>query len=149
MPEFLETTIDKFIFKAATDRLYSAPGIWVQAEADGRVRLGLTDYQQQLNGDVAFVHAKPVGTTLATDEEFVEVETIKATTGFPSPVAGRIAELNGQLDRYPETVNQDPYGAGWLVLIAPANWPADRAKLLDAAAYLAATRSQAEEELQK
>ena len=63
MPEYLETTVDKFIFRVATDRLYSRDGVWVLEPAEGgRVRLGLTDYLQQRNGDVAFVHLKPVGT---------------------------------------------------------------------------------------
>ena len=86
MPDFLETTVDKFIFKVATDRLYSPDGVWVLEEA-GRLRLGVTDYQQQLNGDVAFAHLKPVGTSLAVGDEFAEVETIKATVSLASPVS--------------------------------------------------------------
>ena len=66
MPDYLETTVDKFIFKVATDRTYTPEGIWVLEEEGGnRVRLGISDYQQQLNGDVAFVHLKPVGTACA------------------------------------------------------------------------------------
>ncbi len=61
MPDFLETTIDKFIFRVATDRLYSPDGVWALETGGGRVRIGLTDYLQQRNGDVAFVHVKPVG----------------------------------------------------------------------------------------
>ncbi len=64
MPEYLETTVDKFIFRVAGDRLYSPEGVWAIAEGS-RVRVGITDYVQQLNGDVAFVHVKPVGTKLA------------------------------------------------------------------------------------
>ena len=92
MPEYLETTVDKFIFRVATDRLYSPDGVWVfwvEPEEDGRVRVGLTDYLQQLNGDVAFVHVKPVGTKLAAGDEFAEIETIKATVSLFSPVGGR------------------------------------------------------------
>jgi glycine cleavage system H protein len=146
MPEFLETTVDKFIFKVATDRLYSDEGVWLLDEG-GRVRLGVTDYRQQLGGDVAFVHVKPVGTRLAAADEFVEVETIKANVSFRSPIAGRIAEINASLGQAPETLNQDPYGTGWLAVVEAADWQADRAKLLDAAAYLAAMRRQAEEEI--
>ena len=65
MAEFLETTVDKFVFRVATDRLYSPDGIWLQAGGPARVRLGLTDYLQQRGGDVAFVHVKPVGTSSA------------------------------------------------------------------------------------
>lgn len=146
MPEFLEITADKFIFKIATDRLYSPKGVWVQ-EDGGRVRVGVTDYQQQLGGDVAFVHVKPPGTSLAVGDDLAEVETIKATLSVLSPMAGEIVEVNGKLDRDPETVNEDPYGKGWLAVIQPADWLAAQAKLLDAAAYVVAMKAQAEEEL--
>ncbi len=146
MSEFLETTVDKFVFKVATDRLYSRAGVWVLDEGQGRLRLGVTDYQQQLNGDVAFVHVKPAGTRLAVGDELAEMETIKATISFASPAAGKLAEVNADLDPRPEIVNEDPYGKGWLVLIEAANWSADRATLLDAPAYLSAIRVQAEKE---
>lgn len=148
MPDFLEITIDKFIFKVAADRLYSPEGIWVLEDAaTGRVRLGVTDYQQQRNGDVAFVHLKPTGTTLSRDDEFAEVETIKATVSFQSPVAGKVVEINEALDLAPETVNQAPYGQGWLMVMEAADWQSDQTKLLSADAYLSHMRSQADEEL--
>ena len=150
MPDFLETTVDKFIFRVATDRLYSPDGLWVLEEEEGaHVRLGVTDYQQQLNGDVAFAHLQPVGTALASGAEFAEVETIKATVSFASPVTGKIVEVNGELDLTPEAVNQEPYGQGWLVVIEPTCWAAERTKLLNAESYLSLMRSQAEEELKK
>ena len=147
---FLETTVDKFIFRVATDRLYSSDGIWVLEQDGGkRVRLGVTDYQQQRNGDVAFVHLHDVGTSLAINDEFAEVETIKATVSLPSPVAGSMVGINGELELTPELVNQEPYGKGWLAELETTNWPTDRAKLLDAETYLSVMRSQAEEELKK
>ncbi len=107
-------------------------------EEGGRlVRLGVTDYQQQLNGDVAFVHLKPTGTVLASGDEFAEVETIKATVSFGTPVTGRIVRVNDELDLTPESVNQDPYGKGWLVKVKVT----DKSKLagmMDAAKYDAA-----------
>lgn len=146
MTEFLETTVDKFIFKVATDRLYSPVGVWV-LEENGRVRLGVSDYQQQLNGDVAFVHVKPAGTSLASGDELAEIETIKANVSLLSPLAGRIVETNVRLDASPEIVNEEPYAGGWLAVVEPADWPAARAALVDAAAYLAVMKAQAEEEL--
>lgn len=150
MTEFLETTVDKFIFKVATDRLYSPEGLWAM-EVGGaeRVRLGATDYQQQLNGDVAFAHVKSVGTTLAVGDEMAEIETIKATISFHSPIAGEIVEINGDLDMTPEMMNAEPYGKGWLAVVEATDWPTARARLLDADAYLSLMRSQAEEELKK
>jgi glycine cleavage system H protein len=149
MPEFLETTVDKFIFRVATDRLYSRDGVWVlESGGDGRVRLGLTDYVQQRNGDAAFVHLKPAGSRLSSGDEFAELETIKATLSLISPLAGDIIEINKDLDLNPENINQDPYGKGWLAVIQAGQWEADRANLLDPQAYLAVMRAQAEEELQ-
>lgn len=147
MPDFLETTVDKFIFRVATDRVYSLQGIWVLEESDGLVRLGVSDYQQQLNGDMAFAHLKPVGTVLKQGDKFADIETIKATTSLPSPVAGAVVEVNSKLDLAPETINQDPYGKGWLVVIEPTEWQTEKTNLLGAEAYLAAIRKQAEEEL--
>jgi len=152
MSEFLETTIDKFIFRVAADRLYRPDGVWaVGAESQRKwlVRVGLTDYLQQLNGDVAFAHVKPAGTMLAAGDEFAELETIKANVSLFSPIDGTLVEINPDLDLSPEVINQEPYGKGWLAVIEAADWQADRAKLLDANAYLTAMRAHAEEELKK
>ncbi len=146
MQEYLETTVDKFVFRVATDRLYSPDGVWAQSEGN-RVRVGLTDYLQQRGGDVAFVHVKPVGTKLAGGDEFAELETIKANQSLFSPVSGTVVEVNSNLSLTPEIINEDPYGKGWLAVIEAADWESERAKLLDPHAYLSAMRSQAEQEL--
>jgi glycine cleavage system H protein len=148
MPEYLETTVDKFTFKVATDRLYTAEGMWVQDDGD-RVRIGLTDYVQQRSGDVAFAEVKPLGTVVALDEEVGSIETVKANISLAAPVAGTLVEINPLLETAPETINADPYGAGWLAVIAPANWAADQAHLLDPAAYFALMKGQAEKEAQE
>ena len=146
MADFLTTTIDKFLFKIASDRLYSAEGVWLLEES-GRIRVGVTDYQQQLGGDVAFAHIKPTGTILSVGDEAAELETIKATVSFASPISGTVVEVNAALELSPETINDDPYGKGWLLAIDPANWLGNRTKLLNPEAYLAAMRKQAEEAL--
>jgi len=152
MSEYLETTVDKFIFRVATDRLYTPDGVWafwLESEGNGRVRVGLTDYLQQLNGDVAFAHIKPVGTKLTAGDEIAEIETIKATVSLIAPVSGTVVEANPDLEVSPELINQEPYGKGWLAVLEVTNWETDQAKLLDPQAYLSAMRSQAEEELKK
>jgi glycine cleavage system H protein len=146
MAEHLQTTIDKFIFRVATDRLYSPEGVWAAVEGT-RVRLGLTDYLQQRNGDVAFVHLKPLETVIAAGDEFAELETIKANVSLFSPVAGKVVEVNPELALRPEIINDDPYGKGWLVVVEAADWQSESEKLLDAKAYLAVMQTQAEEEL--
>ena len=95
MPEYLETTADKFTFRVATDRLYTPQGVWVLPEPGGaRVRVGLADYLQQHNGDVAFANVKPAGTRLAAGDQFAEIETIKAMVDLHAPISGTIVEVN-------------------------------------------------------
>jgi glycine cleavage system H protein len=150
MQEFLRATIDKFTFLVARDRRYTQEGVWVlgmQPQAPNRVRLGVTDFMQQHNGDVAFVSLKPKGTSLRVGDEFAEIETMKVTISLELPVAGTIVEVNDVFTLRPETVNEDPYGKGWLVEIETATWEESSARLLDAKTYLAVMQSQAEEEL--
>ena len=131
----------------ATDRLYSRDGIWLLEAGDGRVQLGLTDYIQQRNGDVAFVQIKPIGTVFAAGEEFAELETVKATVGLFTPIAGTLLEVNKALELAPETINEAPYGKGWLAVLQAADWERDRAKLLDPQTYLSLMRAEAEKEI--
>ncbi len=149
MPQYLETTADKFTFRVATDRLYTPQGIWVLAEADDRVRVGLADFPQQSNGDVAFAHIKPTGTRLAAGAQFAEIETIKAMVELQAPISGKIIEVNAALETAPEAINQSPYEAGWLAIIEPEAWDGERSKLLDAAAYFSVMQGQVQEELKK
>jgi glycine cleavage system H protein len=148
MTQYLELTVDKFTFKVAPDRFYTREGVWALAEGN-RVRIGLSDFLQQRSGDIAFAEVKPVGTTLATGEEVASIETIKVNVVLSSPVSGKVIEVNPEMDTAPEAINQDPYGTGWLVVMAASNWDADRSQLLDAAAYFEVVRREAEEEMKK
>lgn len=148
MPDFLETMVDKFVFRVATDRYYSSEGIWVQAEGN-RLRIGLSDFLQQRSGDVAFAEIKPVGTALAPGEEVALIETIKVNISLASPVSGTVVEVNPAMELSPEVINQDPYGEGWLAVIEAGDWPKDRDNLLDPQAYFELMKGQAEEEAQK
>lgn len=145
MTEYLETIVDKFVFRVATDRLYSVEGLWVQA-IDGQVRIGLTDFLQQRSGDVAFAEIKPVGTTLKAGDELAVIETIKVDISLYAPVSGSIAALNPALEAQPELINLDPYGEGWLVMVAPANWESEKESLRDPQAYFTLMKGQAEAE---
>jgi glycine cleavage system H protein len=145
MPNYIEVTVDKFIFRVASDRLYSPDGMWALTEGNN-VRIGITDYLQQLNGDAAFIHVKPAGSKLAAGDELAELETIKANVSLYSPVSGTIVEVNSDLDLSPEVINQEPYDKGWLSVIEAIDWNSDKVKLLEPQAYLSLMRSQAEEE---
>ena len=148
MPEFLETTVDKFTFKVATDRFYTREGVWALAEGQ-RVRIGLSDFSQQRSGDIAFAEVKPVDTALAIGDEVAAIETIKVNVILGSPVNGKVIEVNPDMELKPEVINQDPYGAGWLAAIEATDWEADRAQLLDPQAYFVVMKTEAEEEAKK
>ena len=148
MPEFLEVTMDKFTFKVATDRFYTREGVWALVESN-RVRIGLSDFLQQRSGDIAFAEVKPVGTVVAVGDEAAAIETIKVNVILGSPINGNVIEVNPALEAAPEAINQDPYGAGWLAVIAAADWETDRSRLLDAAAYFEVVKREAEEETKK
>ena len=144
--EFLETTVDKFVFRIKRDCWYSQSGVWVRLE-DGSARVGVGDYLQQASGDVAFVDVRPAGTVLSADEELASIETIKVVLAVESPVSGTIIQVNEALAERPELVNQTPYGDGWLAVIELRDWEADRVNLLDAEHYLEVMRAQALEEV--
>jgi glycine cleavage system H protein len=149
MAEYLQTTVDKFTFRVATDRHYSMDGIWLQDLGDGRVRVGVTDFVQQHSGDVAFATVRPAGTLIAAGGEFADLETVKVNVAMPLPIAGTIVEVNVALGTTPEVVNQSPYGDGWLAVVQTPSWQTDRLGLLDPTAYLAVMQSQAEQELNR
>ncbi len=148
MPDYLETMVDKFTFKVATDRLYTSQGVWIRLEDTGRVRLGVSDFLQQSSGDVAFAEVKAEG-ELASGDEIAAIETIKVNLSLPAPIRGTVVAVNPALETGPEIVNTDPYGEGWLAEIQPLDWETDRAGLLDAQSYFTAMKAQAEGESKK
>src|SRR5512143_1622659 len=147
MPGYLETTADKFTFRVATDRLYTPQGVWVKPDpATKRVRLGLADYPQQHNGDVAFANVKPMGTQVTVGGLIAEIETIKAMVEVAAPISGTVVEVNAALTAAPEAINQSPYEAGWLAIVEPSAWEAERANLLDASSYFDVMQAQVQED---
>jgi len=148
MTEFLETTVDKFIFRVATDRYYNEEGVWAKAEGE-RVRIGLSDFLQQSSGDVAFAEVEPEGTALKFGDEVAVIETIKVDVALSSPISGTVLQVNPAMEDAPEAINQDPYGGGWLALIEASDWEVERSKLLDPEAYFDHMKLEAEEEIKK
>ncbi len=146
--EILELTVDKFTFRVPKGLYYSEAGVWVRLEGEV-ARLGLSDFAQQRSGDMAFAEVRPPGVLLAPGDMLAAVETIKVDIDLPSPVGGEIIEVNPALEDAPERINEDPYGEGWLARVELAVWEADRAELLDAEAYYALIKRQAEEEARK
>ena len=149
MPEEdFRVTIDKFTFLIPKGLSYDEAGVWVKLEGN-RARLGLADFAQQRGGDVAFAKVRPVGTKLQSGDEFADIETVKVNVSFPSPVEGTIVEINLSLEGAAELINQDPYGEGWLAVLELTDWENDHTHLLDANAYSALVKEQAEAEMRK
>ena len=112
---------------------YTASHQWVRRESDGNVSIGITDHAQEQLGDVVFVDNPVPGRKLQQGEACAVIESVKAASDIPAPVAGEVVAANAALSDVPEQVNQDPYAA-WLFRLKPDN-PADLDGLLDAAAY--------------
>jgi glycine cleavage system H protein len=143
-PEYLEVTIDKFVFRVKTGWLYDEAGVWIAMDrTTGIARVGLTDFRQQTSGDVVFVELPEPGIHVVAGDDLASIETIKVDLAVPAPLAGKVTGVNEALIDAPELINQDSYGAGWLVELKPATWPAPG--LMDAEAYLALMTTQAEE----
>jgi len=123
-----------------SDLQYTKDHEWIRFEG-GRGIIGITDFAQDALGDVVFVELPAVGTSLTQGQTFGVVESNKTVSDLFAPVAGQVVEVNEELRARPELVNQEPYGAGWMIKVAPANAD-DHAGLLDAAAYRAHVESE-------
>ena len=112
---------------------YTEQHEWIRAEGD-RVRVGITDFAQDALGDVVYVDVPEVGTEVKAGQAFGEVESTKSVSDVYAPVSGTVVERNGTLSDAPETVNDDPYGQGWMIVIEPTD-RSELEALLDASAY--------------
>ena len=120
---------------------YTKEHEWIAVEGD-RGKVGITDYAQKQLGDVVFVELPEVGRKLKAGERFGTIESVKAVSELYSPVAGDVVEVNAPLADKPETVNQDPHGAAWMIVLKLES-PGAVAALMDAAAYAALVASEA------
>ena len=112
---------------------YNAEHDWARIEGDEAV-LGITWYAQDSLGELVHFEPPDEGTSVAKDESYGEVESVKAVSDLISPLSGEVLEVNRSVVDAPETVNDDPYGQGWLIRIRLTN-PSERDQLLDVAAY--------------
>jgi glycine cleavage system H protein len=102
---------------------------------NGLCRIGITDYAQKSLHEVVYVDLPQLGKNLTQNATFGTVESVKAVSELYSPVSGDVAERNENLIQSPESVNQDPYGAGWIVIVKPSRLEADMKALLTAESY--------------
>ena len=116
-----------------TNLKYSADHEWVKVEGN-IATIGITDFAQSQLGDIVFVDIQTEGEELAAGEVFGAIEAVKTVADGLMPVSGKVVEVNAELEGAPESVNTDPYGAGWMIKVEMSN-PAEYDDLLDAAAY--------------
>ena len=112
---------------------YTKDHEWIKLEGN-TATIGITEFAQHELGDIVFVDINTVGKALNANDIFGTVEAVKTVSDLYLPIAGTITEVNAGLEANPESVNSDPYGAGWMVKMTVNN-PSDASGLLDADAY--------------
>ncbi|HET9186034.1 MAG TPA: glycine cleavage system protein GcvH [Solirubrobacterales bacterium] len=117
------------------DLRYHEEHDWARVEGD-KATFGITWFAQDSLGEVVFFEPPEVGSTVQKDSSYAEVESVKAVSDVVAPFSGEIVEVNEALSENPGTINEDPYGEGWLVKVRLSD-PSERESLLDAAAYRA------------
>jgi glycine cleavage system H protein len=117
------------------DLLYHSEHDWARVE-DGQATLGITWFAQDALGEVVFFDLPAVGTSISKDTPYAEVESVKAVSDVIAPLSGEIVEVNESLTDSPQSINEDPYGAGWLVRVRLED-PSERDALMDAGSYAA------------
>jgi glycine cleavage system H protein len=115
------------------DLLYHSEHDWARVD-DDTATFGITWYAQDALGEVVFFEVPEVGKTVAKDESYTEIESVKAVSDVIAPLSGEIVEVNQALSEKPETLNEDPYGEGWLVKVRLSD-PSETQSLMDAGAY--------------
>jgi glycine cleavage system H protein len=119
--------------------LYHPEHDWVRIDSD-TATFGITWFAQDALGEVVFFDPPEVGSSTKKDEPYAEVESVKAVSDVIAPLSGEIVEVNTALSESPEAINDDPYGAGWLVKVKLGD-PAEAESLLDQATYVSSLTS--------
>lgn len=112
---------------------YTKDHEWISIEGN-IATIGITEFAQRELGDIVYVDITTIGENVAAEEVFGTVEAVKTVSDLFCPVAGKVLSINPALDKQPDLVNTDPYGAGWMIQLEVAN-PADIDELLSAADY--------------
>jgi glycine cleavage system H protein len=112
---------------------YTKEHEWAKIDGD-RARIGITAFAQEQLGDVVFVELPKVGAKVSSMKTFGVVESVKAVSDLFAPLSGEVVEVNAELPKKPETVNSDPYGAGWMIVVKMSA-SAEADSLLTAAQY--------------
>lgn len=115
------------------DLLYHPAHDWARIES-GLATFGITWFAQDAVGEIVFFAPPTVGARLEKDQSYAEIESVKAVSEVMAPLSGEVVEINAAIEAHPETVNADPYGAGWMVRVRLTD-PAEAEALLDVGGY--------------
>jgi glycine cleavage system H protein len=113
---------------------YTKSHEWVRTEEDGSVTIGISDYAQELLGDLVFVELPEAGTEMSAEDAACVVESVKAASDVYMPISGEVIAVNESLADAPETINDSPYDDGWLMKVKPSN-PDELDDLMDSESY--------------
>jgi len=103
---------------------------WVKIE-DDKVRIGITDYAQKSLREIVYAELPSAGSDVKQNEPYGTLESVKAVSDLVAPISGTIIEVNDEVQSKPETLNEDPYEKGWLLVIKPSNLQAELANIMD------------------
>lgn len=106
-----------------SDLLYTKDHEWIKENADGSVRMGITDYAQGALGDIVYIQLPKVGSAISANTVCGEVESTKSVSEIFAPVTGKVLRVNEKLESNPELINSDPYGEGWIAEIGDVSRP--------------------------
>jgi len=123
-------------FDFPDDRWYNKDHCWALPEDGGkRIRVGLDSYGQDIAGKIIFIRVRREGASVRQTRSFASIETGKWVGPLKSPVSGKIVQVNNALRSNPSLINDDPYGEGWIIVVEPTNWEAEKAKLFQGAPW--------------
>ena len=120
--------------KIPSDLKYAKSHEWAKRQPDGTVVIGITDHAQSALGDLVFVEVPKAGRKVSAGEACAVVESVKAASDVYAPISGEVVDANATLANAPETLNQDPYGKGWMFRLKPSH-AGELDQLLDAKGY--------------
>ncbi len=109
---------------------YSKDFAWLKIEND-KIRVGITDYAQKSLREIVYAEIPETGTEVKQGEPYGTLESVKAVSDLVAPATGTIEEINEEVLSKPETLNEDPYGKAWLMVVKPSNLQAELANLMD------------------
>ena len=106
-------------YEVPEELYYHRKHLWTHLE-DGKARIGMTDYALKKLREIVWIELPSVGDNITQDESFGTMESVKATQDLVAPISGTIEEVNEKLTSKPRLVNDDPYGAGWIIIVNPS-----------------------------